>query len=77
MTLIISIKPVSGSDTKQYFVSPTQMDEIQTANAKSTEAVSSAKAEIGAAKKELQGLGIELQGLLTQVSLQYMSIHIK
>ncbi|KAF5904115.1 thread biopolymer filament subunit gamma-like, partial [Clarias magur] len=43
-----------------------KMDEIQTANAKSTEAVSSTKADIGAAKKELQTLGIELQGLMTQ-----------
>lgn len=44
------------------------MEEMQTANAKSTEAMSSAKTEISAAKKELQGLGLELQGLVTQVS---------
>lgn len=53
------------------------MDEIQTANVKSTEAVSSTKAEITAARKELQALGLELQGLVTQVSLQYMYIRIK
>lgn len=53
------------------------MDEIQTANAKSTEAMSSAKGEIAAARKELQGLGLELQGLLTQVSVQYMYTDIK
>lgn len=52
------------------------MDEIQTANAKSTEAVSSAKGEIAAARKELQGLALELQGLASQVSIQYMYIHI-
>lgn len=53
------------------------MDEIQTANAKSTEAVSSAKVEISAAKKELQALGLELQGLITQVSPQYKFIHMR
>lgn len=53
------------------------MDEIQTANAKSTEAVSSTKAEITASRKELQVLGIELQGLLSQVSVRYVKIHMK
>ncbi|KAL7876342.1 hypothetical protein AOLI_G00113050 [Acnodon oligacanthus] len=43
-----------------------KMDEIQTANVKSTEAVSATKAEITTARKELQTLGIELQGLITQ-----------
>ncbi|XP_062849066.1 thread biopolymer filament subunit gamma [Trichomycterus rosablanca] len=43
-----------------------KMDEIQTANVRSGEAVSSTKGDIGAAKKELQTLMIELQGLITQ-----------
>ncbi|XP_007229380.2 thread biopolymer filament subunit gamma isoform X2 [Astyanax mexicanus] len=43
-----------------------KMDEIQTANAKSTEAVSVVKTEVTSARKELQALGIELQGLITQ-----------
>uniref|UniRef100_A0A671N9B3 Zgc:136930 n=1 Tax=Sinocyclocheilus anshuiensis TaxID=1608454 RepID=A0A671N9B3_9TELE len=41
-----------------------KMDEIQTANAKNTEAVSSTKAEITAGRKELQTLNLELQGLV-------------
>ncbi|KAJ8272714.1 hypothetical protein GJAV_G00092550 [Gymnothorax javanicus] len=42
-----------------------KMDEIQTATAKSTEAISTTKQDIAAAKKDLQGLGLELQALLT------------
>ncbi|KAL4623421.1 thread biopolymer filament subunit gamma-like isoform X1 [Arapaima gigas] len=42
-----------------------KMDELQTATAKSTEAISSAKTEINTAKKELQGLVLELQGLMS------------
>lgn len=45
------------------------MDEIQTVNAKNTEAVSSAKTEITAARKELQALNLELQGLVAAVSV--------
>ncbi|XP_043073184.1 thread biopolymer filament subunit gamma isoform X2 [Puntigrus tetrazona] len=41
-----------------------KMDEIQTANAKNTEAVSSTKVEITTARKELQTLNLELQGLV-------------
>uniref|UniRef100_A0A9J8BFN9 Zgc:136930 n=1 Tax=Cyprinus carpio carpio TaxID=630221 RepID=A0A9J8BFN9_CYPCA len=41
-----------------------KMDEIQTANAKNTEAVSSTKSEITAARKEMQTLNLELQGLV-------------
>ncbi|TRY91227.1 hypothetical protein DNTS_035564 [Danionella cerebrum] len=40
-----------------------KMDEIQTATAKNTEAVSSTKAQITSARKELQALSLELQGL--------------
>ncbi|KAG9355932.1 hypothetical protein JZ751_000776, partial [Albula glossodonta] len=42
-----------------------KMDEIQTATAKSTEAINSAKLEITASKKELQALSLELQTLVT------------
>ncbi len=45
------------------------MDEIQTTNAKNTEAVSSTKAEITAARKELQTQNLELQGLVATVSV--------
>uniref|UniRef100_A0A672PAV0 Thread biopolymer filament subunit gamma-like n=1 Tax=Sinocyclocheilus grahami TaxID=75366 RepID=A0A672PAV0_SINGR len=41
-----------------------KMDEIQTANAKNTEAVLSTKAEITAGRKELQTLNLELHGLV-------------
>lgn len=44
------------------------MEEIQTANVKNTEAVSSTKVEITAARKELQTLNLELQGLVAAVS---------
>ncbi|XP_051555930.1 thread biopolymer filament subunit gamma isoform X2 [Myxocyprinus asiaticus] len=48
-----------------------KMDEIQTTNAKNTEAVSSTKTEITAARKELQTLSLELQGLVaTNMSLE-------
>lgn len=46
------------------------MDEMQTTNAKNTEAVSSAKVEITAARKELQSLNLELQGLAAAVSVR-------
>uniref|UniRef100_A0AAZ3QB14 IF rod domain-containing protein n=1 Tax=Oncorhynchus tshawytscha TaxID=74940 RepID=A0AAZ3QB14_ONCTS len=42
-----------------------KMEEIQTATAKSSEAVSEAKMEISGARKELQTFGLELQGLVT------------
>ncbi|KAJ8397417.1 hypothetical protein AAFF_G00439660 [Aldrovandia affinis] len=42
-----------------------KFDEIQTATEKSTEAITSAKMEIGASKKELQALSLELQSLVT------------
>lgn len=44
------------------------MEEMQTANVKNTEAVSSTKVEITAARKELQTLNLELQGLVAAVS---------
>ncbi|XP_056095493.1 thread biopolymer filament subunit gamma isoform X3 [Rhinichthys klamathensis goyatoka] len=48
-----------------------KMDEMQTTNAKNTEAVSSAKVEITVARKELQTLNLELQGLVaTNMSLE-------
>ncbi|XP_048858047.1 thread biopolymer filament subunit gamma isoform X1 [Brienomyrus brachyistius] len=40
-----------------------KMEEMQMVTAKSSEAISSAKAEIGAARKELQSLTLELQSL--------------
>lgn len=67
LNLVIRIKPVRSPETNHTLSLP-QMDEMQTANAKSSEAVSATKSEIGAARKELQALGLELQGLLTQVS---------
>lgn len=67
--MTIRIKSVWSPEMKRYSLSLSQMDEMQTANVKSTEAVSSTKAEIAAARKELQTLGLELQGLLTQVGL--------
>ncbi|KAL0966884.1 hypothetical protein UPYG_G00301360 [Umbra pygmaea] len=42
-----------------------KMEEIQTATAMSSEAVSEAKMEISAARKELQSLNLEFQGLAT------------
>lgn len=50
------------------------MDEIQSANAHNSEAVSAAKGEITAVKKELQTLGIALQALITQVSVYMVCI---
>lgn len=46
------------------------MDEMQTTNAKNTEAVSSTKVEITVARKELQTLNLELQGLVAAVSVR-------
>uniref|UniRef100_A0AAY5KU37 IF rod domain-containing protein n=1 Tax=Esox lucius TaxID=8010 RepID=A0AAY5KU37_ESOLU len=42
-----------------------KMEEIQTATAKSSEAISETKIEISAARKELQSLSLEFQGLAT------------
>lgn len=44
------------------------MEEMQTANVKNTEAVSSTKADITIARKELQTLNLELQGCVAAVS---------
>uniref|UniRef100_A0A8C1FRJ0 Zgc:136930 n=1 Tax=Cyprinus carpio carpio TaxID=630221 RepID=A0A8C1FRJ0_CYPCA len=51
-----------------------KMDEIQTANAKNTEAVSSTKAEITTGRKELQMLNLELQGLVAANMTQEISL---
>uniref|UniRef100_A0A8C1ZQF7 Zgc:136930 n=1 Tax=Cyprinus carpio TaxID=7962 RepID=A0A8C1ZQF7_CYPCA len=51
-----------------------KMDEIQTANAKNTEAVSSTKAETTTARKELQMLNLELQGLVAANMTQEISL---
>lgn len=49
------------------------MDEMQTTNAKNTEAVSSTKVEITAARKELQTLNLELQGFVAAVSVRLLN----
>jgi predicted nucleic acid-binding Zn-ribbon protein len=45
-----------------------QLDEVQAANATSSEALTTSKAEISASRKELQALSLELQSLVNMVS---------